>query len=413
MKILLVSQYFWPESFRINDLATALRSKGHEITVLTGIPNYPEGKPFPGYGLLSRLREEHQGVDVIRVPLVSRGRGNGARLAINYLSFALSACLFGPLRCRGRFDLIFVFEPSPFTVGIPGMLFRWLKKAPMMFWVQDLWPESLTATGAVRNPHILRWVGHMVRMIYRHCDRVLVQSEAFMEPATAAGADPRRTYYFPNWAEKLYQPIALPPDAVERDEIPDGFCVMFAGNLGEAQSLETIIQAATRVKEHGEDVVWVLIGDGRRLEWMKSEVEHLGLKNQVHFLGRRPMETMPRYFALADALLVTLRPDPIFSRTVPSKVQSYLACGRPIVAALDGEGARIVQNSSAGFAVDAGNAEALAKTVLTLKAMPKEEREQMGRNGRVYFEKHFESEMLISQLEGWMEEMIEEGLCAS
>lgn len=413
MKILIVSQYFWPESFRINDLATGLKAKGHEITVLTGVPNYPGGKPFPGYGQFTKRREKYQEVSIIRVPLISRGNGSGIRLAVNYLSFVLSACLLGPSLCRGRFDLIFVFEPSPFTVGIPGMLFRWLKKAPMVFWVQDLWPESLSATGAVRNPYILKWVGHMVRMIYHRCDRVLIQSEAFMEPTTTAGANPKRTYYFPNWAEKLYQPIIVPPDAKERDEIPDRFCVMFAGNLGEAQSLETIIYAAARVKEHGDEVHWVLIGDGRRLAWMKSEVERLGLEKQVHFLGRRPMEAMPRYFALADALLVTLRPDPIFSRTIPSKVQSYLACGRPIVAALDGEGARIVHESAAGFAVDAGEAEALAEAVLTLMAMPKDEREQMGRRGRIYFEKHFESEKLISQLERWMEETIEEGLCAS
>ncbi|VAX08696.1 Glycosyl transferase, group 1 family protein [hydrothermal vent metagenome] len=413
MRLLIISQYFWPENFRINDLAKALVERGHEVTVLTGKPNYPAGTFFSGYGFFKLREEQRNGVTIKRVPLIPRGDGSGVRLAINYLSFVLSACLLGPFRCRGNFDFVFVFEPSPFTVGIPGMLFRWLKKAPMMFWVQDLWPESLTAAGAVRNPHILRWLGHMVRIIYHRCDRVLVQSEAFMEPATAAGADPKRTYYFPNWAEKLYQPLSLPSDAVERGEIPDKFCILFAGNLGEAQSLETIVQAARKVDEHEKDISWIMIGDGRRLTWMKSEVERLGLEKQIHFLGRRPMESMPRYFALADALLVTLRPDPIFSRTIPSKVQAYLACGRPIVAALDGEGARIVRDSAAGIVVNAGDADALAKAVLALKAMSADEREQMGQHGRTYFENYFESEMLISRLEGWMEEMIEEGLCAS
>ncbi len=413
MKILIVTQYFRPEAFRINDLALKLAKRGHEITVLTGLPNYPEGRIYPGYGFFKKSTDAYDGVRIIRVPLIPRGEGGGLRLAINYLSFVVSSCLLGPLRCRDRYDLIFVFEPSPFTIGIPGMLFRRLKRAPMIFWVQDLWPESLTATGAVNNHHILQWVGHMVRMIYRRCDRVLIQSEAFKEPAVAAGAPPERTHYFPNWAESLYKPITLAESAPERDEIPEGFCVMFAGNLGEAQSLETSIQAASRVKADDESVNWVLIGDGRRLAWMKGEVARLGLERQIHFLGRRPTEAMPRYFALADALLVTLRPDPIFSRTIPSKLQSYLACARPVVAALDGEGARIVHEAAAGIAVDAGDAYALARAVLNLKTMQHDKREAMGRAGRAYFENHFESEMLISQLERWMEEMIEEGLCAS
>lgn len=413
MRILLITQYFWPENFIINHLSQVLSDKGHDVTVLTGIPNYPAGSFFTGYTFFGKSKEQLHKVNIVRVPLIPRGNGSGIRLAINYLSFMLSACMLGPFYCRGKFDLIFVFEPSPFTVGIPGMLFRWLKRAPMMFWVQDLWPESLTATGAVRNPYVLRWIGYTVRMIYRHCDRILVQSKAFMEPATAAGADPKRIFYFPNWAERLYRPINLPPDVEERNEIPDGFCVMFAGNLGEAQSLETIIQAAVQVKKDGEDVVWVLVGDGRRLAWMRGEVERLGLESQIYLLGRRPMEAMPRYFALADVLLATLRPDPIFSRTIPSKIQSYLACGRPIVAALDGEGARIIHDSGAGFAVAAGDARALAERVLALKALPKGERMQMGKSGRAYFEKHFESEMLVSQLEGWMEELVKERQCAS
>lgn len=413
MKILIVSQYFWPENFRINDLAKALIERGHEVTVLTGKPNYPAGGFFSGYGFFKPSKEQHDGVTIKRVPLVPRGNSSSLRLIFNYLSFVFFASLLAPFRCRDNYDLIFVYEPSPITVALPAIIMRQLRGIPMLLWVQDLWPESLSATGAITSPRIIAMVRRMVRFIYHRCDRILVQSEAFIAPAAVAGADPERTYYFPNWAESLYQPIRLPADAAEHDEILGGFCVMFAGNLGEAQSLETITQAAKRVKEQGERVNWVLIGDGRRLAWMKSEVERLGLEKQIHFLGRRPMESMPRYFALADALLVTLRPDPIFSHTIPSKLQSYLACGRPVVAALNGEGARIVRDSAAGVAVGAGDADALAKAVLTLKAMPVDEREQMGRRGRTYFESHFESEMLISRLEGWMEEMIEEGLCAS
>ena len=405
MNILVVSQYFWPENFRINDLVQELKARGHDLTVLTGLPNYPTGQWFSGYGLSAVGRNSWNKVNVVRVPVMRRMSAKGWQLALNYLSFAFSASLFGPMLCRGKFDLIFVFEPSPFTVGVPGMVMRKIKRAPMLFWVQDLWPESLIATGAVRSQTILTIVGRMVRAIYRRCDQVLVQSMGFIEPAVKAGARRENIRYFPNWAEDFYHPFKLSPNAAQFSEVPEGFCIIFAGNLGTAQSLETIIGAAELLRNIN-GIQWVVIGDGRRHDWMKSEIRRKGLDQTVHFLGRKPPEEMPKYFALADVLLATLRAEPVFSLTIPSKIQTYLACGRPIVAALDGEGARIINESGGGIAVNAGDAAGLARAVKQMYDMSPQERNLIAKKARIYYEDHFDRKKLVQQLEHWMQESV-------
>jgi glycosyltransferase involved in cell wall biosynthesis len=412
MKILIVSQYFWPEDFRINDLALGLRERGHEVTVYTGKPNYPGGRFFAGYGFFGRAAEDFQGVRVIRSPLVPRGAGGPLRLAINYLSFALLASILAPLRCRGRFDCILVYEPSPVTVGLPALVLKWTSRAPLLFWVQDLWPETLSATGAVRARWALELVDRLVRFIYRRCELILVQSQAFIPYLQAQGVPAARIRYYPNSAEDLYRPVAVENGAPEHGLLPQGFRVMFAGNIGAAQDFETILAAAEKLRDE-DDIHWVVLGDGRMQRWVEQEVGRRGLRACVHLLGRHPVQSMPRFFGLADALLVTLKDDPIFSLTIPSKLQSYLACGRPIVAALDGEGARVISEAGAGIAVKAGDAAALAEAVRGLYRMPAPEREAMGRRGLEYFERHFQRALLLSRLEAWAGELARERSCAS
>jgi glycosyltransferase involved in cell wall biosynthesis len=413
MRILIVSQYFWPEDFRINDVALGLRECGHAVTALTGKPNYPGGKFFSGYGFFGRARELHDGIDVIRVPIIPRGSAGGLRLALNYASFAVSASLLAPFRIDREFDAILVYEPSPVTVALPALLLKHLRGIPVLFWVQDLWPESLSATGAVRAHWILWWVERLVRFIYRRCDRVLIQSKAFRDQIERLGGSPDKIVYLPNSAEALYQPIAVEHDAPERSLMPGGFRVMFAGNVGAAQSFETIIEAAALLRDQ-PDIHWVILGEGRMRDWAVTEVAARGLGHCVHFLGRFPVETMPRFFALADVLLVTLRSDSLFALTIPSKLQSYLACGRPVVAALDGEGARVLQEAGAGLAGPAEDAQALANAVLQLYRMPKDEREALGARGRSYFEAEFERGILLQRLNQTIEATVKEKrVCAS
>jgi len=401
MRFLIVSQYFWPETFCINELAASLVERGHSVEVLTGIPNYPRGRFFDGYGWFKRRKHVYLGVKIHRVPLIPRGRGGAFRLILNYLSFVLFSCLLGPFVCRGRYDVIFVYEPSPITVGLPALLLKKMRKTPVIFWVQDLWPESISATKAVSSPFILRWVEKLVRYIYNGCDHLLVQSKAFCEPIMRMGIDGKKIGYFPNCAGASFKPVDVEVDAEERGLLPKGFCVMFAGNIGVAQDFPTILAAAERLKAYS-DIHIVVLGEGRMSGWVENEIERRGLGRTVHLLGKYPSETMPRFFSLADAMLVTLRKDPIFAMTVPAKVQSYLACGRPIIAALDGEGARILRESGAGVVCEAEQPEQLAEAVLGMYHKTDEERRCMGMRARSYCEANYDGGKLLGILEDIM-----------
>ena len=399
MRILLVTQYFWPENFRINELATQLRDRGHEITVFTGLPNYPSGKIFPGYGFCRRLREDYRGIPVIRFPHLPRGDRGFLGMAANFVSFALLGSLLAPFLLRGRpFDVIFVYEPSPITVGFPAVVMRALRKIPLVFWVQDLWPESLTSAGNIRSPWILKPVERMVRFLYRRFDRTLVTSRGFVPSVVRHGAPQDRVEYYPQSAERVFRPLEVPPDAPERGLLPVGFVLLFGGNIGVSQDFPTILEAAELTRSR-TDLHWVIIGSGRMEDWVREQVAARRLGKTVHLLGRHPLERMPRFFACADALLVTLKRDPIYGVTLPAKLQAYMACGRPVLAALDGEGAQVIRESRCGLAVPSGDPKALAEAALRLASLSGEERCSMGRRGRDYCSVHFDPERLLLRLE--------------
>ncbi len=404
MKVLVLSQYFWPENFRINDVVQGLVERGHDITVYTGIPNYPAGRFFEGYGFFGPLRERFNSAEVRRVPLFTRGNGGGFRLALNFLSYAFFATVLAPLQARGRFDAILVYEPSPMTIGVPALALRALKRAPLLFWVQDLWPESLSATGAIRNRAALGLIEQGVKWIYRGCDRVLVQSEAFVSSVRSHGVPPDRIRYLPNSAETFYRRLVPLPGDAEAGELPAGFRVMYAGNIGAAQDFATIVAAAEILKCESH-IHWVVIGAGRMRGWVETEVARRALGRTFHLLGPRPAERMPRYFAHADVLLATLRREPIFAYTIPSKIQSYIACGKPVIAALEGEGGRIIRESGAGWAVPPEDPSALAEAVLSASRLGRSELDAMGKKGEVWFREHFEREKLLSRLEAELAEV--------
>jgi len=409
VNILIVTQYFWPENFRINDLVLGLIERGHQVKVFTGIPNYPDGTYFKGYGLIRQSRQDYFGSKVIRVPLIPRGKGGGLRLALNYLSFAICSSVLAPFLCRGKIDIIFVFEPSPITVGLPALVLKKIRSIPIMFWVQDLWPESLTAAGSVRSPKIIDMVTWLVRMIYKGCDKILVTSQAYLDKIEKVGVSSDRLYYFPQSAEEVYQPVVIESNAPEDGFMPTGFRVMFAGNIGAAQDFATILGAAEILKDY-HDIHWIIVGDGRKRKWVETEVQTRGLSDIFHLIGRYPVESMPRFFSLADVMLVTLKKEPIFALTIPAKVQSYLACGKPIIAALDGEGGRLITESKAGLSCPAEDSNALAGAVLKMYKMPKSQLENMGKQGRKFYLANFERNMLIDRLQSWMQELLQCGV---
>lgn len=397
MRILLLTQYFWPENFIINDIVRTLGEQGHEVVVATGKPNYPDGSIFPGYAARGTQTEHYTDtIDVVRVPLWPRGRGGARNLAGNYLSFVLTGLIFFPWLLRGRrFDAIVVFAPSPITQTIPAILLKWIKRAPLVLWVQDLWPESLEATGFVKSRRILGAVGWMVRGIYRYCDLLLVQSRAFTD-SVARYAAREKIEYYPNSIPKpkITPGVALPGELSKT--LAEHFCVVFAGNLGTAQGLDTIVLAARQLRDYA-GVRLVLVGSGSRLEWLKQQKDSQRLDNLI-LTGRLPPASMPALFRGASALLVALNDEPIFAQTIPSKLQAYMAASRPIVASLNGEGARVVEEAGAGLTSAAGDATALAGNIVALHSMTNEQREAFGQAGYQYYLEHFEMESQCRRL---------------
>lgn len=404
VRILVVSQYFWPENFRINDLVKEWIRRGHEVTVLTGVPNYPGGKVFEAYRMHPHEFDEFEGAKVIRVPMIPRGAGS-LRLFLNYLSFCLIACIVGPWRLRGKAaDVIFVYEPSPVTVGLPAVLLGRMKKTPVVFWALDLWPETLAAVGIIRSQRILNSIGHMVRFIYNRCTLVLGQSKSFISSIAQYCDDVSKIRYFPSWSEEMYGFGSCLP-APEVPEQIDAFTILFAGNIGEAQDMPAVLDAADVLRDNPR-IRWLIVGDGRKSDWMRAEVVRRGLERQVLMPGRFPLERMPSFFLHADALLVSLKPDPVFSMTIPGKVQSYMMAGIPLLGMLDGEGAEVIRDAQAGLTCKAGDASGLARAALSLASMSIEERKRMGSSGQNYCQKEFGRTQLLNRLDDFLIEAV-------
>lgn len=407
MRLLVVSQYFWPENFRINDMVSELVQRGHQVTVLTGQPNYPDGRIFADFVRDPGRFARYVGADIVRVPLVPRGK-TSVQMLVNYLSFVVTGSTLGVWRLRGRqFDAIFVFQASPVTLALPGLLLRRIKRAPLLMWILDLWPETLEAVGVVRSPRVLGWLGALVGFIYRRCDRVLVQSRAFVPSVRRHAGYASHVRYFPGWAEPIFKgPLADVEPAPEVLPYTNSFNVLFAGNIGDAQDFPAILEAASKLRDQ-PGLRWLIVGDGRAADGVRAEIGRRSLQDQVILLGRHPIERMPAFFRGANALLVSLKRDPLFSMTIPGKVQSYLATGLPLLGMLDGEGAAVIEQAGAGLVCAAGDGEALACNILHLMMLPADDRAKMGERGRDYCEREFSRSGLMQAFETWTQELIE------
>ena len=396
MKILIVSQYFWPENFRINDLALGLQERGHDIHVLTGKPNYPNGTFSKGYSFFKKRNDKYKGIKIFRSTLFPRGNGSGAKLMVNYLSFAFFASIKAFFH-KEKYDLVFVYEPSPITVGIPAIVIAKKLKIPIHFWVQDLWPESVSVAGQLSNKYVLKSLNNLTKWIYKNSKSVLIQSEGFREYILNQGVRDEKIIYYPNSTESLYN-IVVPKKEILELVPKVSFSVMFAGNIGESQDFENILEAAKILKDKTIDIHFVILGNGRKKDFVLSKIKEYKLENNFHLLGAFPVNTMPDFFACADILLVSLKKSRIFSLTIPSKVQSYLACGKPIVGALDGEGAKVIRDSNSGLVASSGDCKQLADKIFELYKMSEKERYLLGKNAREYFDNNFERENLIDKL---------------
>jgi len=396
VNILIITQYFYPENFKSNDLSFELKNRGHDVTVLTGLPNYPEGEIFEGYGFFKNRKQEINGVKVIRSLLLPRGKGGGVRLFANYYSFAFFASIKAFfLGLNNSFDAIIVHEPSPITQYYPALLMNKIWKTPVYFWVMDLWPESLSIAGGIKNKFVLNYYTKVIKKFYKNAAKILITSKGFRGAINEKGDFNNKIVYFPNWAEDSISegekdfPIPL---------LPEGFKVMFAGNIGEAQDLDNIMMAALQLKDK-KNIKFILVGDGRKMPFVKEFVEQNNLSDNVHIMGRFPVEAMSSFFDKADVMLVTLKDDPIFNLTVPAKLQAYMSASKPIVAMLNGEGADNILDADCGFIVNAGDYSSLAKTILKTSELSGEELRKLGNNSRKYYEENFKMSACISNLE--------------
>lgn len=383
-RLLIVTNHFYPETFRCNDIAFELSSRGYEVSVLTGIPDYPQGRFHDGYGVFKKRTETVNGVKVYRSFLVPRGNGGKLRLMINYLSSFICMTLRAFwLAIVHRYDAVLVHETSPVMIGTPAKLVARLQGIPMYFWVLDLWPESLRAAGGINSPKILGFFSWLTKRYYKASRKILVSSQGFEQSICQMGDFWNKLVYFPNWCDKGMASAEM--KAV--DGLPAGFKVMFAGNVGEAQDFENIAKAALVLRD--KDIHFVIIGDGRKMPWLKSFVEKNGLSSTVHLLGRHPVEMMPSYFDKADVMLVSLKDEDIFNLTLPAKVQAYMAAGKPIVAMMNGEGPRIIDDAACGIHVPAGDYLSLSDAILSMSMKSGEELSCMGKNAKDYCELHF------------------------
>ena len=392
MKFLIVSQYFWPEEFRINDLALELVKKGHEVHVITGNPNYPKGDFIKGYGY-KYLTETHHGIKIFRVPIFPR-KNNSLMLVLNYLSFIFFGGLFSYFH-KEKYDRVFSVNYSPITAILPAIIYCKKNKVKLSIWVQDLWPESIKAASNFQSESIQKWVGKLVKFIYLKSDLIFVSNYDFKYSIIEKGISSEKIKFFPNWAEDFFiNTKELKP--VRKDfSIPDGFVIMFAGNLGEAQDLEAVLKAAELTKENNS-IQWVFIGDGRKFKYLKETIKEKELTKTVSLLGRFPTESMPSFFKLADIMLVSLKDEYIFSLTVPGKVQSYMASSKPILAMLNGAGSKVVLEANCGLVANAGDYKKLAKNVLESYALSNETIEGLGSNAFNFYLKNYSKEKLIN-----------------
>lgn len=398
-KILICSNHFYPEEFRCNDLAFELSRRGHKVTVLTAIPDYPKGQFHKGYGIFSKRIETVNGVKIFRSFIIPRGKGGGLRLMINYVSSFLAQCWDAFwMGLFGKYDYVLVHETSPVMVGIPGVIVSKMKRIPMDFWVLDLWPESLQDAGGINNTNILGFFRKLTTWIYEHSNHILISSRGFKESICEKGDFDKKLVYFPNWAD-----AALKEDTTYKlPEMPVGFKVMFAGNIGEAQDMDHLMATALELKEE-ENIHFCIVGDGRKKTWLEKFIQENGLGNTVHLYGRHPIDAMPAFFDAADVMLVTLKDSRIFNRTAPAKIQAYMNAGKPLAAMMNGEGPSVIADAQCGLSVAAGDSKAYAQLIKKMRDMDKSELGKMGARGKAYCSENFSFQKSVETIERLME----------
>lgn len=399
--ILVISQYFYPEEFRINDICSEWVKRGYKVTVLTGIPNYPQGKFYNGYGFFNRRKDTYNGIDIIRIPLIPRGNSS-IMLALNYLSFVVTGFIWN-IVTKIKADYVFIFEVSPMTQALPGVWYAKKKNIPCYIYVQDLWPENVEIVTGISNKFLINSIGKMVDYIYRECNVIFTTSKSFVNAIKARGVNPEKVKYWPQYAENFYKPVEPSPNSETLIPRDSRFNITFTGNIGNAQGLEVLPKAATLLKKRGyeEQIRFNIVGDGRYKSILQSTIKQHDLTDMFHFVERQPPQRIPLLIANSDATFLSFADNELFNMTIPAKLQSYLACGKPIIASASGETESIIKVSKSGISTKTGNEKELADSIIKLMNLTKHERKKMGENARLYFEQNFQREKLLDIIDSY------------
>jgi len=402
-RILVVSQHFWPESFRVNDICNGFVERGYEVEVLCGIPNYPAGQFFDGYGLTKNRRQIENGVKIRRCFEVKRGKNSNLRIFLNYISFPISSLFSLPYLLRQKYDKIFLFQTSPVMMSLAGVLLGRMKRIETTMYVLDLWPENLYSVLNFKNKLIRRFLFWNSTWYYRKTDKLIANTQRLQSLLIdRTGKCCSEVTFIPQFCEKLYEELA--EDAELKDRFKDTFNLVFTGNISPAQSFETVIGAAKILKDKGfADIRWIIVGDGMSGAWLKEEVAKEELSDYFIFIGNVPMAEIPKYTGIADGLFACLSKLEMLECTIPAKIFSYYAAGRPLLLAMNGEIQDIIESSGAGYIVDAGDSKGLAEAAVRLYKMSNEEREKMGESAKAYYYKNFERDMNMEKLVEFVE----------
>lgn len=399
--ILVVSQYFYPETFRINDMCQEWVKRGYKVTVVTGIPNYPMGKIFEGYGFTKKRHEIWNGIEIYRIPLIPRGCGAVGMIA-NYLSFMTSGMIAGKIK-RINADLVFSFEVSPMTQVVTGISFAKRLHVPHYLYVQDLWPENVITVTGINSPLVIKPIDRLVDYVYKNSNEIFATSPSFVRTICnrKRPVDEHKVHYWPQYAEEFYKPVDK--TIAKRTAISygiaddDSFKIIFTGNIGVAQGLQILPQTAKILKE--ENVKFVIVGDGRYLENLKADIEKNNVQDKFVMIERQKAETIPVLLAACEAAFISFAEDELWTKTIPAKLQSYMACGMPVVAAAQGETARIIEESGCGLYCRLGDATKLSKTIVK---MMHADLTEMGKKSRKYFENNFDKQVLMDEMDIWI-----------
>ena len=383
IRVLLLTQWFDPEpTFKGLVFARELVKQGFEVEVVTGFPNYPGGKLYPGYKLRLLQRDVIDGVQVTRVPLYPSHDQGAVGRVLNYVTFAAASLFYGLFAAK-RPDVIYAYHP-PLTVGIAAALIRMFRRVPVVYDIQDMWPDTLRATGMFSNEKALKIVSMVCDWVYRRMDQLVVLSPGFKRLLIERGVSENKIEVIYNWCAEgsLSAPIGGLPGAFPG---PDKFRILFAGNMGKAQALDSVLHAAELLQQKTAEVTFVFLGGGVEVERLQQLATNLALSN-VTFLPAVPMSEVGSYLLAADALLVHLKKDPLFTITIPSKTQAYMAVGKPILMAVDGDAADLVRDGGCGKVAESENPQAIAEAALALMSASPDERNAMAENSRRFYQ---------------------------